>query len=704
VVRNLLTTKIGARHHERLAIVYVRQSRPQQVLEHEESRLRQYELAGHATTLGWSEHRVLVIDEDQGQSGRAADHRSGFQRLLTEVTLDHVGVILGLEMSRLARSSKDWHHLLELCALFGTLLGDQDGIYDPNDSNDRLLLGLKGAMSEFELFTMRNRLDRGRLHKAERGELFVSAPLGYLKVPSGQIVLDPDEQARAVIQLVFDKFTEIGSVYGVMHYMVRNQINLGIRPQHGPRRGELVWRRANLATLRKILHHPIYAGAYAFGRCARSSKRRGSGAPRSTGNGRPEDEWNVLLRDRMPAYISWDRYLANRERLRQNLTRLSSRGVARAGSALLAGLLVCGMCGRRFIVHYRHKERPFYRCERHLQQSFERTCYGLNAEGVDELVAKLVHQVLEPASLQLHLRVQEDSQRERQQLEKHWTHRLERARHEAARAERQYQAVEPENRLVGRTLEKQWEAALVALQQVQDDYDRFAQEQLLQLSAESRQQIEALSQDIPALWNAEGTTAADRKEIVRCLVEQVVVHVRPRSEYVDVAIHWQGGFVSQHEVVRPVSTFAHLRDAAQLKARVIELKKAGCTIPNIASTLNDEGFSPPRRCHPFDVRQVWGLLALYGLTTKRDVVQLGPQEWMLGDLAKRLSISREKLREWVRKGWAHGRFTSAQKICVVWADADEVERLRRLQSVSKLGVTGHPPELTTPKKRPKPAI
>jgi DNA invertase Pin-like site-specific DNA recombinase len=261
LVRNILTTKIGPRHHERLAIVYVRQSKQHQVLEHQESRLRQYELANHAAVLGWSEHRVLVIDDDQGQSGRVADPRSGFQRILTEVTLDHVGMILGLEMSRLARSCKDWHHLLEVCALFGTLLADQDGIYNPCDSNDRLLLGLKGTMSEFELFTMRNRLERARLHKAERGELFVAVPVGYLKSAAGQVVTDPDEQARAVVQLIFDTFDEVGSVYGVMRYLVRNKINVGVRLQHGPRRGELAWRRPNLATLFKMLHHPIYAGA-----------------------------------------------------------------------------------------------------------------------------------------------------------------------------------------------------------------------------------------------------------------------------------------------------------------------------------------------------------------------------------------------------------------------------------------------------------
>jgi DNA invertase Pin-like site-specific DNA recombinase len=261
VVRSIRATKIQARHRERMAVVYVRQSTPQQVIEHQESRLRQYDLAAHAVALGWSPHRVLVIDEDQGQSGRSAEHRLGFQRLLTEVALEHVGLILGLEMSRLARSSKDWHHLLELCALFSTLLADQDGVYDPTDSNDRLLLGLKGTMSEFELFTMRNRLQRGRLYKAERGELFFTAPMGYVLLPSGEITKDPDEQARAATKLIFDKFAEIGTAYGVLNYLVENSVEFGIRPKRGPRRGELTWRRPTLSMVFRVLHHPYYAGA-----------------------------------------------------------------------------------------------------------------------------------------------------------------------------------------------------------------------------------------------------------------------------------------------------------------------------------------------------------------------------------------------------------------------------------------------------------
>ena len=270
----LSSPKICDRHRELLAVVYVRQSTQQQVVEHPESLARQYSMADNALSLGWATERILVIDEDLGLSGRTTEGRSGFQRLLAEVTMDHVGLVLGLEMSRLARSSKDWHHLLDLCAVFGTLLADQDGIYDPADPNDRLLLGLRGTISEVELHTMRNRLERGKLNKAGRGELFLHVPFGYVKLSSGGIGFDPDEQVRSVVRLIFEKFQELGSVHGVFRYLRRHDILVGIRPIDGPSRGELIWRPPSKPLLYSMIHHPMYAGAYAYGRNPVDPKRR----------------------------------------------------------------------------------------------------------------------------------------------------------------------------------------------------------------------------------------------------------------------------------------------------------------------------------------------------------------------------------------------------------------------------------------------
>lgn len=694
----LRSPKILDLHLDRLAVVYIRQSDPQQVLNHRESRERQYALADHAVALGWPRDRVLVIDEDQGLSGRSADGRGGFQRLLAEVTMEHVGLILGIEMSRIARNNRDWHNLLEMCALFGTVLADEDGVYDPQDSNDRLLLGLKGTISEFELVTMRNRLERGRLHKARRGELFHHVPLGYVKLSPDRVDLDPDEQVRDVIRLVFDKYDEIGSVWGVFHYLVRNNIRLGIRPFHGPNRGNLEWRRPTMVSVRQILVHPMYAGAYAFGRRPHERVRTAAGMRTRPGKWVPMERWKVLKRDCLPAYITWERYLANQERMRQRRWGPSSKGSPRNGPALLAGIIVCGECGRRLKTDYRSNEKAYYRCARHLYVGTEQTCFGFRAAPVDALVAGQVLRALEPAALELSCRALEEVRRDRTRLDRHWRQRLERARYEAEDAERRYRAVDPENRLVARSLERRWEEVLQAERQVRDDYDRFLREQPPQLSPEERARIAALSADLPALWHAPGTTHRDRKEIVRHLVEKVVVHVERDSEYVGVTIHWQGGFTSRHEVVRPVRSYEQLRDLDRLMDRIAALRDEGFTTAQIADALNQEGFSPPKRRRGFFPDLVRQLMVRRGLARpEAHTEKLGPHEWWLPRLAEAIPVTVGKLANWARRGWVRSRRTPEQHLWILWADESELTRLRLLAASSHRGVVKYPAELTTPK-------
>jgi DNA invertase Pin-like site-specific DNA recombinase len=583
---------ISDRHLSQLAIVYVRQSSVQQVFDHQESRQRQYALADYAAALGWPRERILVIDEDQGLSGRTVEQRRGFQRLLAEVTLDHVGLVLGLELSRLSRSSKDWYHLLEICAVFGTLLADQDGVYDANDTNDRLILGLKGTMSEIELVTMRNRLERGKLHKAQRGELILTVPCGYLKLPDGQVVLDPDEQARSAVQLVFEQFDALGSFSKVYRYLARHQVRMGIRVQHGLRRGELEWRPLTRALLCRMLHHPIYAGAYSYGRQRVDRKRTVADAGKVRMRAVPMSEWRVLQRDRFPAYITWERYLANQQRLKENCSRPASAGAPRAGLALLSGLLICGACGRRLYAAYRTKAKPYYECQRRKHEGS--SCCGLGATGIDNLVGRQVLQALQPAALELSLQAIQNITQERQRLHRHWQQRLERTRQEAQRAERQYQAVEPENRLVARSLEQRWEETLRTQQELQEQYDRFLQEQPRQLQGDEEARIRALAADIPTLWNSSLTTNTDRKEIVRLLVERVVVHVQAESERVEVTISWRGGPATSHELTRSVSRYESLSDYQRLLERIRSLRQQGQTIRTIVAQLNQEGFRTPR--------------------------------------------------------------------------------------------------------------
>jgi DNA invertase Pin-like site-specific DNA recombinase len=685
-------------HLCRLALVYVRQSSPHQVLTHRESRARQYALAEHAVALGWPRERVIVIDDDQGQSSQTPAARSGFHRLLAEVTMEHVGLVLGLEMSRLARSSEEWHHLLQLCALFGTILADEDGVYDPHDCNDRLLLGLKGTISEFELVTMRNRLERGRLNKAQRGALFHRLPIGYVKVSSERIDLDPDEQVRAIVRLIFDKYDEFGSVRGVLNYLLRHHICLGIRPDCGPQRGQLQWRRPCLPTLHQVLRHPLYAGAYVHGRYKRT---RVAGRARPTVQLLPMSQWQVLKRDCLPAYITWERYLANRERLQQR--RTSATGTPRSGVALLTGLVVCGRCGWRLQPTYHGNKVAYYHCPRHRYEMVEQSCYGLQARAIDDLVAQQLLQALQPAAVELSLKALEDIEGERARLDQHWQQRRERARYEAQDAERRYRAVDPENRLVARTLEQGWEEALHVVRQTDEDYDRFLQGKPLRLSAAERSRIQALASDIPALWHAAATTAKDRKEIVRLLVQRVVVHVCRDSEYVDVTLCWHGGSTSQHTIVRPVESYSRLRDYQRLLERLVQLRRTWHSAEQIAEVLNQEGFRPPRQCRDgFCPEMVRQLLCRCGLTQE----QIGKgrhsgDEWWMPDLAKAIPVAAATLRHWVLKGWVHARKTPSQTMWILWADSRELQRLRQMAALLRAGAKRYPAKLRTPRKKPR---
>ncbi len=350
---SLISSKLQPWHLDRQAVVYVRQSSPQQVLENRESTARQYALVDRAVALGWSRERVEVIDEDQGISGKSIEGRIGFQHLLAEVGLDHVGLILGLEMSRLARSCKDWHQLLELCSIFRTLLADQDGLYDPTEFNDRLLLGLKGTMSEAELHILKGRMLQGRLNKADRGELLTHPPIGYvLNVDRTSLEFDPDEQAQTVVRMIFTEFPRQRTMYGLLHFLVKQGIRIPVRPMGGSNRGHLEWHRPCRETLTTMLHNPVYAGAYRYGHRHLDPRRQQPGRSKTGTIRIPLEQCRVLIKDRFPAYISWEEFAENQTRLTQNQWRANAQGAPRSGPSLLGGLVYCGRCGQRLMVQY----------------------------------------------------------------------------------------------------------------------------------------------------------------------------------------------------------------------------------------------------------------------------------------------------------------------------------------------------------------
>jgi DNA invertase Pin-like site-specific DNA recombinase len=653
--------KIKPTHLHRLALVYVRQSTQQQVLNNTESAERQYALKERAVQLGWPADGVVVVDDDQAKSGRSALQRSGFAFLLQQIASDQAGIILGLEMSRLARSCKDWHHLLETCAIFDTLLADHDGVYDPNNPNDRLLLGFKGAMSEAELHTLRGRLYESLLNKARKGEVFNHPPIGYVKSPKGDYDLDPDEQAQAAVRLIFEQFDRQGTVYAVLRYLVQHQLRIPVRPIKGEQRGQLQWHRPNRPTLYAILTHPIYAGFYRWGYRTTDPRRQRPERPHSGRVTRPPSECLVLLPGRCPAYISEERFKANQERLKDNRSSQQTRGAARRGPSLLGGLLVCARCGCRLMVNYTDGGRNLRYCCVRAQTSYgEKECQSLSGWRLDRFISEQVLAALEPAALELHLAAAADIEQQRQLLHQQWQQRLERARYQADLAARQYENVDPTNRLVAAELERRWETRLQELQSLQGEYRRFCDQQPARLTAAEREQIRALAFDIPQLWKADTTTAADRKKVVRLLIERVEVLVAGQTEQVDVAVHWAGGFVGQHRLSRTVNRYEQLADYQRLRARVEQLRQQGKSLQDVADCLNAEGFHPAKRAERFTGGMVGGFLARF---CKKDTSceadkarqELKKGEWLLGDLARHLGMPVTTLHRWRKAGWLRAR-------------------------------------------------
>jgi DNA invertase Pin-like site-specific DNA recombinase len=680
--------KIRPGHLDRAAVVYVRQSTRHQVLEHTESTRLQYALAERAVALGWARSQVTVIDDDLGVSAATADSRRGFARLVTEVTMGRVGVVLGIEMSRLARTGRDWHQLLELCSLSGVLLADPDGVYDPAYYNDRLLLGLKGTMSEAELYLIRQRMLSGKLAKAERGELVTPLPIGYVRRPSGEAALDPDEQAQHVVRLIFSTFSRLGTLNAVLRYLVEHEVQLPVRARTGPSKGELEWRRPTRETLQNMLHNPAYAGYYAFGRRQVDPRRKVPGRPDTGRVVKASDEWLVLLPGRLPAYITAEEHEANVARMASNQQTAASPGAPRAGSALLSGLLRCGRCGgHRMSVRY-HDGSGAARSAHGYVCAFYQVNYGTGGScqhiagpALDSYVARQALDAVAPAALEVSMAAAAQAEDERAALDKLWRQRLERARYAADRARRQYQLAEPENRLVTRQLEAEWEKALAETARLEADYQRFTEEQPATLSADERAAIQSLAADLPRVWHAPTTTQADRKELLRILIEDITVNVAGDSELVDVTITWAGGHQTSGQAVRPVGRLDQLSYFPALLARVTELAGAGQNSTQIADVLNAGGYRPPKRTSRFTGGQVRTLISQRGIRAPAKgrpavLTNLAPGEWSVPALSAELGMPTASIYNWIYRGWITARHAPGTKNWIITADGEQLRELR----------------------------
>ncbi|MEJ7589993.1 MAG: recombinase family protein [Planctomycetaceae bacterium] len=484
-----VSSKITREHLQRHAILYVRQSTGQQLRDHQESTARQYQLTERLLAFGWPQDRIIVIDEDLGISGSGKATRTGFRRLLKLVTEQQIGIVLGLEMSRLARNSKDWSDLFEVSAIFRTLIADEDGLFDPNEPNDRLVLGLKGIISEMELHTMKIRLERGRLNKAQRGELFHDVPVGFVKGDDGLPQLDPDVSAQHAMRLFFDMFESQGSSHALFQHLAAHDIKLPFRTRGGP----IDWRLAAKTTVYELLKHPLYAGAYGYG------KRKNYSSKDAEKRGKkhlPPEQWKVLIKDRFSAYITWQQYESNQQRLRDNDVRPDRTGPARQGSALLGGIIFCGECGRRMSPLYGSSGRASYNCGRHRTVAGAISCLNsMSASVLDTFVAEKLLEALSPAGVDLSLQVIEDEVARRTQLDTLFAHRVQQARYAADLAQRRYKEVDPANRLVAASLERDWEAAMSALQATSHELDELRSAQPVQLSDAQREHLLSARED-----------------------------------------------------------------------------------------------------------------------------------------------------------------------------------------------------------------
>jgi DNA invertase Pin-like site-specific DNA recombinase len=591
---NLVTRpiKIQGCHLERWAIVYVRQSHPQQVQRHRESAQVQANLQQRARAWGWPAERIRVLDGDQGCSGTTTAGRDDFTWLLSEIALGHVGLVLGFQINRLAREDEACCRLIRICAAFDTLLADQDGLYHPHDFNDRLVLTIKGFMGGFELHQLQQRMQAGRLNRARRGEWLGQPPPGFVVGTDGKLQFDPDEQVQQVIRLILEQFSTCGSVSGVLRYLRAQHIQMPFRANSGPQKNQLHWHQPQRETLRLLLRHPAYAGAYTWARRVIDVKGAAAGQRRGTRLEREAQACPVFLPNNHPAYLSWEQYQRNLQRLKQQRRRGPTPGPARTTVAVLAGLVVCGQCGCRMQTRYTKTLR--YDCQRHALDYAAPRCQSFVGQPLEQLVSTLILQVVTPASLELSLRAAQECERQRSTLDQHWRLRLERAGQEAARAFRQYNAVEPENRLVARTLERQWEEALLAQRTLTEEYHRFQKTQPTQLSAVERAQIERLAHDLPTLWRAPQTSVTDKRQVVRLLLQEVKVWAPASSRQMKVQLHWTGGTVTEHFVHRPARTWSKMSDVAALLEQVRQGQAAGWTSHRIAEELNAAGHSSLR--------------------------------------------------------------------------------------------------------------
>jgi DNA invertase Pin-like site-specific DNA recombinase len=648
----MISELVTTRHLSRKAVVYVRQSHPHQVLSNQESLRLQYGLCQRARDLGWQETDVEVVDADLGLSGAAADHRRGFKDLIARVTLGEVGIILSYDVTRLARNCSDWYPLLDLCGFRQCLIADRDGVYDPGSANGRLLLGLKGTISEVELHTMRGRLTAGLLSKAERGELALNLPAGLTRDAGGAVVKDPDREIQDRIALVFTSFLEQGSISKVLRTFVARELSV---PRCN-RFGEATWRPASHNRITRILRNPAYAGAFVYGRTRSCHALYPNGRLITTRCSMAE--WKIVVKDRYPAYIDWESFGRIQAMLRDNhaeYQRKMTRGAPREGAALLQGIVWCGQCGRKMTVQY--KGRNGYNCRSLYHEHGAPICQQLPADPIDARVVAAFFAAVTPVELEAWRRAHDARRQADEALDRAEAQQIERLRYQALLAERQFTKVDPDNRNVAGELEHRWELALRELRQAEEALSRHRAERATPetLSTMDREGFVALGPQLPALWQQPDMTQERRKALLRSLIDKVVLR-RAAPDRISVRIVWRGGEVSDLVVEQAVNGLQALSRGAEMEARLLDLARQGVDDAAIAEQLTREGYRSPRCGHvpAGTVRTIRQRCRVLRNTTGHSPHIPG---WLtIAELARLLACS----RDWIHRQISNGTITIAR--------------------------------------------
>jgi len=619
-------SKITPGHLKKTAYLYIRQSTLRQVFENTESTQRQYALRQRAIVLGWPAEHIEIINCDQGQSGASTAEREGFQKLVAEVGLGKAGIVMGLEVSRLARNCADWHRLLEICALSDTLILDEDGLYDPGHFNDRLLLGLKGTMSEAELHVLKARLRGGILSKAQRGELKMPLPVGLIYDPAQRVVFDPDKQLQNTLRHFFATFRRTGAAWATVQAFGKEGLKFPRRGQAGS--GELIWERLRLSTALRTLHNPRYAGAFCFG------KTRSWKDPEGRWNcvSLPREQWPILIKDAHPGYISWEEFEENQQRLKHNqqahaLHRYT--GPAREGPALLQGLVICGKCGRSMTLRYHERGgslSPNYLCQQRSIEHAQRACQNIPGGVVDAVISALILQSVGPLALEVAFNVQQELQERLAESDRLRRQYVERAQYEAEQARIRYMRVDPNNRLVADTLEALWNDKLRQLEQAREDCEKQRQSSERTMTREQKAQILALAEDFPRLWNDPGTSDRDRKRMARLILEDVTLN-RDQT-LITVQVRFKGGATKVLSLPAPPNAWQLRKTKAEIVAEIDRLLEQ-CTDSEVAAELNKKGWRSSAN-QPFSAWIIYQLRNSHKLVSRTERLRakgfLNPRE------------------------------------------------------------------------------